>query len=108
MKISQPLACPNLRTKLTSDDVQLLMLLTKLRQAAEGDLLAFLMLRWTGMRGSDVVGLRWEEIDWETHEINRLTSNAASVFYCQCTKNYFSHWKSNRNAANRIRRTAFR
>ena len=25
------------------------------------------------MRGSDVVGLRWVEIDWETREINRLT-----------------------------------
>ncbi len=47
--------------------------LLKLRQAAGADLLAFLLLRWTGMRGSDVVGLRWEEIDWETAEINRLT-----------------------------------
>jgi integrase len=36
-------------------------------------MLAFLLLRWTGLRGSDAVGLRWEEIDWETHEINRLT-----------------------------------
>ena len=47
--------------------------LTKLRQAAGADLLAFLLLRWTGLRGSDAVGLRWEEIDWETREINRLT-----------------------------------
>jgi integrase len=47
--------------------------LGKLRQAAGNDALAFLLLRWTGMRGSDVVGLRWEEIDWETREINRLT-----------------------------------
>lgn len=47
--------------------------LTKLRQAAGADLLAFLLLRWTGLRGSDAVGLRWEEIDWDTHEINRLT-----------------------------------
>src|SRR5579871_4838042 len=47
--------------------------LTKLRGAANADFLAFLILRWTGLRGSDVVGLRWEEIDWETHEINRLT-----------------------------------
>lgn len=47
--------------------------LAKLRQAAADDLLAFLVLRWTGMRGSDVVGLRWEEIDWDTAEINRLT-----------------------------------
>jgi integrase len=47
--------------------------LAKLRQAAGADFLAFLLLRWTGLRGSDVVGLRWEEIDWETREINRLT-----------------------------------
>jgi integrase len=47
--------------------------LAKLRDAAGRDLLAFLLLRWTGLRGSDVVGLRWEEIDWETREINRLT-----------------------------------
>jgi integrase len=47
--------------------------LTKLREAAGAELLAFLLLRWTGLRGSDAVGLRWEEIDWETREINRLT-----------------------------------
>lgn len=47
--------------------------LTKLREAAGQDLLAFLVLRWTGLRGSDAVGLRWGEIDWETREINRLT-----------------------------------
>jgi integrase len=47
--------------------------LTKLRQAAGVDLLAFLLLRWTGLRGSDAVGLQWGEIDWQTREINRLT-----------------------------------
>jgi integrase len=47
--------------------------LGKLRDAADSDLLHFLVLRWTGLRGSDAVGLRWEEIDWEAHEINRLT-----------------------------------
>jgi integrase len=47
--------------------------LKKLREAAGADLLAFLLLRRTGLRRSDAVGLRWEEIDWETHEINRLT-----------------------------------
>ena len=47
--------------------------LAKLRQAAGTDLLAFLLLRWTGLRGSDAVGLRWEEIDWEAREVNRLT-----------------------------------
>jgi integrase len=47
--------------------------LTKLRDTAGRDLLMFLLLRWTGFRGSDVVGLRWGEIDWETREIDRLT-----------------------------------
>jgi integrase len=47
--------------------------LGKLRDVAGPDLLTFLLLRWTGMRGSDVVGLQWGEIDWEAREINRLT-----------------------------------
>jgi integrase len=47
--------------------------LAKLREAADQDLLAFLLLRWTGLRGSDAVGLRWGEIDWQTREIDRLT-----------------------------------
>jgi integrase len=47
--------------------------LTKLRQAAGDDLLALLLLRWTGLRGSDAVRLVWDEIDFESREINRLT-----------------------------------
>lgn len=47
--------------------------LTKLRQAAGDDLLAFLLLRWTGLRGSDAVRLTWDEVDFQSHEINRLT-----------------------------------
>jgi integrase len=47
--------------------------LTKLRQAANEGLLAYLLLRWTGLRGSDAVRLTWAEIDWEAREINRLT-----------------------------------
>jgi integrase len=47
--------------------------LTKLRQAADEDLLTYLLLRWTGLRGSDAVRLTWDEIDWEGQEINRLT-----------------------------------
>ena len=47
--------------------------LKKLRDAAGEDLLAFLLLRHTGFRGSDAVGLRWEEIDFDSREINRLT-----------------------------------
>ena len=47
--------------------------LTKLRNMAGPDLLTFLLLRWTGLRGSDAVGLMWGEIDWDCREINRLT-----------------------------------
>lgn len=47
--------------------------LRKLREHAGADLLAFLLLRHTGLRGSDVVLLRWEEIDWDAREISRLT-----------------------------------
>lgn len=47
--------------------------LGRMRQAAGPDLLAFLLLRNTGLRGSDAVGLRWEEIEWQSREIHRLT-----------------------------------
>jgi integrase len=47
--------------------------LAKLRDSSGPDLLTFLLLRWTGMRGSDIVGLQWGEIDWGSREINRLT-----------------------------------
>ncbi|MGC1492817.1 MAG: site-specific integrase, partial [Candidatus Acidiferrum sp.] len=47
--------------------------LKKLRDAAGVDMLAFLLLRHTGLRGSDAVGLRWEEIDFDSREISRLT-----------------------------------
>ena len=46
--------------------------LVKLRQAADEDLLAYLRLRWTGLRGSDAVRLAWDEIDFGAQEINRL------------------------------------
>jgi integrase len=47
--------------------------LGKLREAAKEDMLAFLLLRWTGLRGSDAVRLTWDEIDFGAREINRLT-----------------------------------
>lgn len=47
--------------------------LTKLRQAASEDLLSYLLLRWTGLRGSDAVRVTWDEVDWEAKEINRIT-----------------------------------
>lgn len=47
--------------------------LARLRQSAGSDLLCFLVLRWTGLRGSDAVRLRWAEVDFESGEITRLT-----------------------------------
>jgi len=47
--------------------------LGQLREAVGEDLLIFLLLRWTGLRGSDAVTLRWKEIDWKEKGINRLT-----------------------------------
>jgi integrase len=47
--------------------------LINLRAAAKQDLLAYLLLRWTGLRGSDAVRLTWDDIDWQAREINRLT-----------------------------------
>lgn len=47
--------------------------LTKLRQAAGEDLLAYLLLRWTGFRGSDAVRVTWDEVNWNKRELNRLT-----------------------------------
>jgi integrase len=47
--------------------------LSKLRETAGPDLLAFLVLRWTGLRGSDAVSLRWSEVDFQSGEITRLT-----------------------------------
>ena len=47
--------------------------LSRLRSHAEGDLLAFLVLRWTGLRGGDVVTLSWGEVHFDRREIERVT-----------------------------------
>jgi integrase len=47
--------------------------LSLLRKHVEPDLLAFLLLRWTGLRGSDAVTLRWCEVQLERKEIERVT-----------------------------------
>jgi integrase len=47
--------------------------LAKMRQHAGPDLLAFLILRWTGMRGSDVATLEWRDIRFDRREIERVT-----------------------------------
>jgi hypothetical protein len=47
--------------------------LTQLRQAAGQDLLAFLLLRHTGLRGFDATDIRWSEIDFRERMLFRLT-----------------------------------
>jgi len=47
--------------------------LSKLREYAGQDLLMFLLLRWTGLRGSDAVRLTWEEVHLNGKEIERIT-----------------------------------
>jgi integrase len=47
--------------------------LEKLKQAADPELFIFLLLRWTGMRGSDIVGLTWGEVHFDRREIERIT-----------------------------------
>jgi integrase len=47
--------------------------LDKLKQAAGPDLFVFLLLRWTGMRGSDIVGLTWADVHFDRREIERIT-----------------------------------
>jgi integrase len=47
--------------------------LSRLREHSGDDLLTFLLLRWTGLRGSDAVSLTWGEVHFETKEIERVT-----------------------------------
>jgi integrase len=39
--------------------------LAKLRQAAGEDYFMLLLLRWTGLRGSDAVNLKWQDIQFD-------------------------------------------
>ena len=47
--------------------------LSRLRKHADQDLLCFLVLRWTGFRGSDAVTLLFREIHVGAKEVERLT-----------------------------------
>jgi integrase len=47
--------------------------LSKLREKAGADLLAFLLLRWTGLRGVDAAKLTWDEVHFDRKEIERVT-----------------------------------
>ena len=47
--------------------------LSKMREQAGPDLLIFLLLRWTGLRGIDAVNLTWSEVHLDRKEIERIT-----------------------------------
>ena len=47
--------------------------LSRLRKNADHDLLCFLVLRWTGFRGSDAVTLLFRELHFDSKEAERLT-----------------------------------
>lgn len=47
--------------------------LQKMREHAGPDFLAFALLRWTGLRGSDAVALTWADVDFDAREISRVT-----------------------------------
>jgi integrase len=47
--------------------------LSRLREHAGVDLLAFSLLRWTGFRGSDAVSVSWNEVHLDQKEIERVT-----------------------------------
>lgn len=47
--------------------------LAKMRKVANEDLLIFLLLRWTGLRGSDAVKLTWSEVHFDRREFERVT-----------------------------------
>jgi len=47
--------------------------LSKMREQAGPDLLMFLLLRWTGLRGVDAVKLTWSEVHLDHREIDRVT-----------------------------------
>ena len=44
-----------------------------MRDLAGDNLLTFLLLRHTGFRGSDAVGLTWKEVHFDRQEIDRVT-----------------------------------
>ena len=47
--------------------------LTLLRNFVNEDLLGFLLLRWTGLRGGDAITLTWSEVHFDRREIERVT-----------------------------------
>jgi len=58
----------------TSDEIE------RIGQQAQGiALLAYLLLRWTGLRGQDVVALTWKEIDLTAQRITRVTQKCRKL-----------------------------
>ena len=58
----------------TSDEIE------RIGQQARGiALLAYLLLRWTGLRGQDVVALTWKEIDLTAQRITRVTQKCRKL-----------------------------
>jgi integrase len=56
--------------------------LTKLREAAGSDLFMLLLLRWTGLRGSDAVNLKWDNVHFDrgvNGEIEVLTQKRTKI-----------------------------
>jgi integrase/recombinase XerC/integrase/recombinase XerD len=56
--------------------------LKKLREAAGEDLFMFLLLRWTGLRKSDVLSLKWENVHFErgvNGEIEKMTQKRSKL-----------------------------
>lgn len=47
--------------------------LAKLNASACEDLMAFMVLRWLGLRGSDAVDLVWNEVHFDRQELERVT-----------------------------------
>jgi integrase len=48
--------------------------LRAMQNHAENDLLLFLLLRWTGLRTSDALMLRWEEVNFDRGQIEHVVS----------------------------------
>ena len=72
--------------------------LRQMRIHAGADLLIFLVLRHTGLRGSDAVGITWAEVHFDRREIERVTQKRRNSWYCQSTRNFSLHSKPNMHA----------
>lgn len=54
--------------------------LERMEENADGVVrLAYLLLRWTGMRGQDVVALTWKEVDLQKQRITRVTQKCKKL-----------------------------